>query len=561
MSNFKKINDLKKHIFSDKVSSEIMSELKNNIEKDDFFVVFISVCAQNERVKVFRGAGSSLVTAWANAEMGVRAFLKKREAAKNPIDVSWVKAEVMDSCEELSVTRFLETFFSKDSNYGLALGERFEVALLQSELIENRLILRDDDEVTIDFAKLFEYARKNGGIVSLFTKTPEKVIRFATRGFFCVEEGVVQNGTEIPAKSNAKTIDKQSATVGFWALSSELKKMTHLIEQYFSASCMHNVNFFAFCANDVDLKTRTINGTFWENGEFIKKTTSFPDLFDMRLGNNLDRKNPEIAKALKQTGYQVSRRTIGDKSQNARWLLQNKTFADFVIESQDYPDCNVKSFLDKHKTIILKPSSGSNGRGIYKIEKRTDDEVFIHYLKEKNVFNLSEFIEKNHDTFVNEKYMVQHFVDSTTVDGMPMDVRLDVARGKGGAWKTSALYVRFGGGSYVGTNMGKEQRTRATDVKRTLAYQFGDEEGARLNREIEKFAETFPEHFQKKLKFITPELAIDLGIDRNSGNKLKIFEVGVAPGGGGAIISAVPPLNIQFYKYLIEEKLHEVKPL
>jgi len=346
----------------------------------------------------------------------------------------------------------------------------------------------------------------------------------------------------------------ENATVGYWVSDSTPQKITALREIYFAFACMHDVNFFVFSQKDVNVNDGTINGLFWENGEYVRKVTAMPTVFDMRLGGNLDRKFPDVLNTLKQSSYQVSRRGIGDKNDVAKWLLKEKTFADYVIETQSYAQDSLKGFLAEHKTVILKPRSGSNGRGIYKLQQKSDDMVLVHYLADKTDENIDSFIAEKHDMFVDGKYMMQTFVNSTALDGSPMDIRLNLARGKDGQWGTSVAYFRFGGSSRVGTNMGKGQRARAVDVLNTCMYQLGDVEGRRVHTEFKNFAKTFPVHFQKKLRFLVPELAIDIGIDRDDNNKLKIFEVGISPGTTGGNMLAVPGMNMQFYKHLLTLK-------
>jgi len=356
-------------------------------------------------------------------------------------------------------------------------------------------------------------------------------------------------------------MNKENTAVGFWVSYILPEKITTLLEGYFAAACMYDVNFFAFSPKDVNLKNNTINGCFWENGRFIKKITAMPKLFDLRLGGNLDRRYPDIYKALKNSGYQVSRRTIGNKNDNTKWLIKNKKFADYVIESQNYENCCIKEFLSEHKIVILKPSTGRNGDGIYKIRLINDDRITVHYLSDEKEDSLSNFIVQNHDMFTQRKYMVQTFVNSTTINGSPMDIRLNVARGHKGKWEISLMYFRVNIGNYIGTNMGEDQRLHSTVVLKSLEYQLGKNEGRRVYKELMLFAEEFPEHFQKKLKFITPELCMDIGIDRNNGNKLKIFEVGISPGTSFTNIPALPLLNMQFYKYLTDEHLSDVTKL
>jgi len=345
----------------------------------------------------------------------------------------------------------------------------------------------------------------------------------------------------------------KNARVGFLVSYAVPDIITNLLEGYFAAACMYNVDFFAFSPKDVDIENKTIMGTFWENGQYIRKSTPMPALFDFRIGGNVDRKNPELINALKESGYQVSRRGIGDKSEVSKWLLKGK-FADYVIETQDYKDCSVKDFVNEHKIVIFKPSAGSSGVGIYKVEQKSNDKVLVQYLTEKKEVLLDDFVSEGHDMFIKKRYLVQQYIKSTAMDGSPIDIRLNVARSKNGNWGTSVLYIRFGGGNYIGTNMGTEQRSHSIVADKSLSYQLGEKEGLRVYREIMVFARTFPEYFQQKIKFLVPELSIDIGFDRNNGNKLKLFEVGVSPGHSAVNLSAVPPMNIQFYKYLLEEK-------
>ena len=348
----------------------------------------------------------------------------------------------------------------------------------------------------------------------------------------------------------------KNITVGFWVSYSLPKKITPRLELYFATACMYDVNFFAFSTKDIDIANKTINGTFWEKGQFVKKNTPMPALFDFRLGNNLDRKFPDVYNVLKQSGYQVSRRGIGDKSDNAKWLLKG-SYADYAIETQDYVNCSVKHLLSKHNAIILKPRSGSNGEGIYKIKQESADTVLINYLDEQREDKLENFIIQNHAMFKEREYIAQAYVNSTTLDGSPMDIRLNLARGKSGEWGISVMYFRLGGSSYIGTNMGKEQKSHSIAVSKSLSYQLGEQEGQRVYEELKNFAKDFPEYFQKKIEFIIPELALDIGIDRNNGNKLKIFEIGISPGATAVNILEVPSMNVQFYKYLIDTELYK----
>ncbi|MCL2855190.1 MAG: YheC/YheD family protein [Defluviitaleaceae bacterium] len=348
--------------------------------------------------------------------------------------------------------------------------------------------------------------------------------------------------------------DDKNNMVGYWLPTADSKTDTisRNMEAYFASALMYGVNFFVFSSKDVDIENELVNGTFWEDGKYFKKIVPMPIVFDLRLGSGVHKKSPDVLQALNQSGYRVSRAYIGTKLVNSMRLSKGK-FSSFLIDYARYGEDKIESFLEKHGTIILKPESGSNGKGIYKLQHSDQDTVEVHYLTDKTKMKLADFIAENREV-LQKKYLMQRFIESTTSDGSPMDIRLNMARGKGGKWGLNLVYIRLGNASYVGTNIGKEMRARSIDVRGALSFQLGAKEGKRIYEEVKKFATDFPEYFQKRVDFIIPELCIDIGIDRGDENKLRIFEIGVSPGGVFPYNMIYPSENIQFYKYLMEER-------
>jgi len=60
VSEFKRVDNLNEHVLSKRVTEILTAELLSKTGRDDFFVVFLSVCNKKERAKVFHGTGSSL---------------------------------------------------------------------------------------------------------------------------------------------------------------------------------------------------------------------------------------------------------------------------------------------------------------------------------------------------------------------------------------------------------------------------------------------------------------------------------------------------------------------
>lgn len=351
-------------------------------------------------------------------------------------------------------------------------------------------------------------------------------------------------------------------TVGYWKKSIPINqnKIAATDITRFAMSSMYSIDFFLFTAKDVDLKKKTINGLFWdkENLKFFRKETIYPKLIDFRMGGNLHKLHPEIFSEFKENSYIVTSNLIGSKSENNKWLEKTKFKENTIPTSNEISKEKLNEMLDMHNKIILKPSTGSNGRGIYKISKTEDGLVDVHYETEKYITKIEEFLENNETLFKEKKYLVQAYIESTSLEGNPMDVRLNLARRSKGIWEISGLYLRLGGSSYIGTNMGKEQKSNSINVLDSLKYQFGEEEGNKVYNKIQKMALEFPEIYQKKLKFTTPELCLDLGIDRET-KQIYIFEVGVSPGNTAMPADKVPIHNVEFYNYLLRSVFPKIK--
>jgi UDP-N-acetylmuramyl pentapeptide synthase len=236
MSKYKRIAVLKQHILSEKIAGAITRELRGNAEKSsifeqgDFFAVFLSVCNKKERAKVFCGSSKTLAGAWANAERKLDDYVNKRKKLKKPMGVSWAKADVVVSFEEINTVDLNKIVVREQwTNFmrlGVSLGAGFEgfkgakSAFLENELNANKIIMYYSEK---EFnSRNFEYDanllfldnindyRKKSYFLSPLEEVPQRITLFNTRGFFCGEDDIVHelyNDTENAGDSGRRRID------------------------------------------------------------------------------------------------------------------------------------------------------------------------------------------------------------------------------------------------------------------------------------------------------------------------------------------------------------------
>jgi len=346
--------------------------------------------------------------------------------------------------------------------------------------------------------------------------------------------------------------DDNNGLVGYWIKNAN--KLSTLDRARFAQAVFLGINFFIFDIRDVNIDEKTINGLFYSHpdGEYRRKVTRYPDLFDYRLANSFERKYPKAFDSIKADSYVVQRRGIGTKKQVAKKIEKGK-FAHYGIKTYPF-DINVlEQLLNQHKLgLVLKPNRGSNGKGIYKVTPKSEGIYTLHYLETRQDVSYKELVDDYISVLENaEDYLIQEYIDSTTRDGVPMDVRLNVARGLGGEFGVTACYCRYGSKEYLGTNMGKASRSIVKDVLGALKWHFGEDKGKELHDDVIKIGKLFPEEFQKTTSFLISELALDIGINRAT-NTLHFFEVGVSPGTLAITPYEVAEQNVGFYKYLFK---------
>ena len=198
---YPQLTALRERVFNDaSVSDAITEKLAKKSVRDDFYVVFLSVCDSAERARVFNGTGNTLETAWDNAEKSATAFMRG-----NKYNLLWAKSDIVDSAELVAKTDLnnytVSTIFQNFFRKGIAFDNDFDVAFLEAEISGNKLMKyyteREVAARTIDYqADLLDLTNINFYLsrwrdADSISRTPDEVIIFTTTGFFCDEDNSV----------------------------------------------------------------------------------------------------------------------------------------------------------------------------------------------------------------------------------------------------------------------------------------------------------------------------------------------------------------------------------
>lgn len=284
----------------------------------------------------------------------------------------------------------------------------------------------------------------------------------------------------------------------------------------------HNIEFFYFRPEDVDLEREVIKGKFFLNGKWEERETSFPSFID-----NAPSKKEYRALYLeleRKMSIPMMCHRIDNKQKINNLLVKDQKFGDIVINTERFTDIfNFNRFLERYNKLILKPIGGNMGRGIYKVYK-SQEKYYIE--SDEKIDTFKDLVELN-KFIVNMnflEYIQQEYIESTTKNNLPFDIRVHVRRGANNNWSTVKIYPRVGINQNVTSNI--SQGGGITKLVPFLKVNYPEYQI--IQKKLNLFAKEFPIFFQKLYSFEIDALGIDIGLTKD-GN-LKLFEVNTFPG-------------------------------
>ncbi|MGF9816434.1 YheC/YheD family protein [Bacillus toyonensis] len=201
----------------------------------------------------------------------------------------------------------------------------------------------------------------------------------------------------------------------------------------------------------------------------------------------------------------------------------------FIPETKEIEnDSDLFSFLDQYHYVVLKPVSGSLGKGIMKLEVDANNQYTIqHTNKTFRFMDKSELL-----LFLTQKmnakpYILQQYIPLAKVKGSPFDLRVIVQQKSNDyTWKVTGSYAKVAFDGYFTTNLAKKGKVM------TVNQAVSDSNVKEKNlKELLKKIDDVALKVAQKLKGISPHHRIwglDMGIDHNG--MLWIIEANSKPG-------------------------------
>ena len=270
-----------------------------------------------------------------------------------------------------------------------------------------------------------------------------------------------------------------------------------------------------FSPGAVDFENRIIKGYIYKNGRWKRTNSRFPDVI-LNVAAFSGERQIEAAERLEKE-IPFTDHAIGDKLSVFKNLSKYGELAESLIPTEEL--LSVRHFfklLERYKEVVLKPSSGCQGIGVYHIRR----EDAADYKK------LSEFVAGK---LAGETCLVQPYINCRTKAGAPYDFRLHTQKNGEGGRVITRIYPRVSVKGGIVCNLSGGGYTAG--LKDFMSTEFGADAAA-VTASVERFALRLAgimDEIQMKLYGEElDELGIDIGLDEN--RKIRLYEVNWRPG-------------------------------
>ncbi|MEH7123895.1 YheC/YheD family protein [Bacillus sp. JJ1532] len=275
----------------------------------------------------------------------------------------------------------------------------------------------------------------------------------------------------------------------------------------------------------IDEKNKIVNGFAYNpiENEFTKGTFPFPSVLFCR-------------KTLKEADRMIIQNLVGSKYFNShvinkweiwQWLSMSDKLSRSLPETGLAVNLKeVKKLIDESGCIYLKPISGSQGKGIYQLEKNGEKYKLNYRL---NGINMTTILD-NWDAVINylvteldlKKYIFQKRIPLLKSNNRIIDFRVIVVKDQYGSWVVPGMITRYGVKESIVSNISSGGSAEKTWNTLVGIYNNDFNEAFKKYKEIEQLSILCCKFLEKK-EIHLAYIGVDIGMDEDK--NLWIIEI------------------------------------
>ncbi|WP_127534402.1 YheC/YheD family protein [Paenibacillus kobensis] len=216
-------------------------------------------------------------------------------------------------------------------------------------------------------------------------------------------------------------------------------------------------------------------------------------------------------------------RRVPNKWVKTEALLGHSLLASHIPPTRSYTADNLRSMLNEHGMVVIKPVLGSGGNGVIKVQQEGSGYSYSYYARKRQYATFEALFASIGSVKKKRAYLIQKGIRLATIGGRPIDYRVKYEKTATG-WIYRSMVGRLAKPGLFVTNLcrGGTMVTAAHGIRRSLSAS----QVASKKREMRELTVAATQVLESKFPGVNL-LGYDYGIDRNG--KIWIFEVNTKP--------------------------------
>lgn len=263
-----------------------------------------------------------------------------------------------------------------------------------------------------------------------------------------------------------------------------------------------------------------VHGYFWNGSRLVPRLVQVPRVIHNRVLTGDARARGVISRLSKKKKV-FNGLVVRDKRKVHQLLWKNPQVRQYLPHTVAYSPESLRQFLEKYRVVYVKPSIGSVGIGVARIERHGNDYHFTASKKRKTM-SLKQLMRAVRSWVGGKRFLIQQGIHLARYEGKTFDIRVSVQRNGEREWTVSGMVAKVANQQNKLSNLSRGGRAvpLATAISPTIAEDEQEETMERIKEAAVEIAKQYSQHFPS-----LADLGMDMGID-DEGNPY-LIEVNV----------------------------------
>jgi glutathione synthase/RimK-type ligase-like ATP-grasp enzyme len=193
------------------------------------------------------------------------------------------------------------------------------------------------------------------------------------------------------------------------------------------------------------------------------------------------------------------------------YLLRDEGLSRHLPDTVAESKLNLQLYLNKFKTVYVKPNNGTGGRGVIRVKARKDGHFSYQLGQQEHRFpDFEQLYRSLGKQIMNKKHLVQKAIPLLRVDDRPFDIRVMVQKDVEDEWVCTGIIARLAHPKKVVTNY--HRGGTPLPLETLLVKHMPAKDVAGYVQSLRHFGLAISEHLGEGFPWVTA-MGIDIGLD------------------------------------------------